>query len=462
MPKRIALFGGSFNPPGLHHRAIAQRLANEFDEVRVIPCGPRPDKPGTNSVPPVYRAALADLTFGGLPGVTIDLSDLELDRFSRNHELQTRLGTEGELWHVVGADLVAGGARGESAIQRNWERGPQLWSEARFAVLSRPGFRFDPADLPPQARTFELAETGSSTHIREQLSQGGDVSSLLTPGAHAYLQRYGLYRAPNPGGWARASLAGLPFHVHADPNNARAAEWRTRLPAGRPLTEADFITVLGGDGTMLRTIREHWRERRPFFGINAGHLGFLMNAPEQVFEQPFPPNDVILRQLPMLYLEAVGRDGGVHTAYGFNDAWLERSTSQSAWLEVRVNGIPRLPKLISDGALVATAAGSTAYARSMGASPLLADTPAWLLVGSNVMEPAHWRSALLSVDSTVEIRSLDPARRPVEAFVDGLSLGEVVSLRARISRAAAAEVAFCASHDMAEKIAAIQFHPSQG
>jgi hypothetical protein len=47
----------------------------------------------------------------------------------------------------------------------------------------------------------------------------------------------------------------------------------------------------------------------------------------------------------------------------------------------------------------------------------------------------------------------------VEAFVDGLSMGEVVTLRARISRAAAVELAFCASHDMADKIAAIQFDP---
>ena len=106
---------------------------------------------------------------------------------------------------------------------------------------------------------------------------------------------------------------------------------------------------------------------------------------------------------------------------------------------------------------LATAAGSTAYARSMGAAPLLADTPAWLLVGSNVLEPAHWRSALLSPDTTVEIRSLDPRHRPVQAFVDGQSMGRVVALHARLSRAAAAELVFCASHDMAEKIAAIQF-----
>jgi NAD kinase len=94
----------------------------------------------------------------------------------------------------------------------------------------------------------------------------------------------------------------------------------------------------------------------------------------------------------------------------------------------------------------------------MGAAPLLADTPAWLLVGSNVMEPATWRSALLSTDATVEMRTLDPDRRPLEAFVDGHSQGLVHSIKARISRAASAELAFCAHHDMAEKIAHIQFH----
>ena len=209
---------------------------------------------------------------------------------------------------------------------------------------------------------------------------------------------------------------------------------------------------------MLRTIREHWRQRLPFFGLNAGHLGFLMNAPQEVLAEAYPPQDVIFRQLPMLYLEFTRADGSVVTAHGFNDAWLERATSQSAWLEVSVNGVPRIPKLVSDGALVATAAGCTAYARSMGAAPLLADTPAWLLVGSNVMEPATWRSALLSIDATVDIRTLDPDRRPVEAFVDGLSQGLVHSLKARISRAATVELVFCADHDMAEKIAHIQFH----
>ncbi len=458
MPKRIAIFGGSFNPPGLHHRALAERLAREFDEVRVIPCGPRPDKPVTGSIPPVYRAALSDLTFGEIPKVGVDLFDLEQATFTRNYKLQLIYESLGEIWHVVGADLVQGGSKGESLIQKTWKHGEKLWSEVSFAVMTRPGYELDPADLPPKSRVIEIEVDGSSTEIRERLGRGEEIDGLLMPRAQDYIERYGLYRAPIPGTTAVCSLEDAAYYIEYDKDNPKTQPLLDKIGTGAPTQEAGFITVLGGDGAMLQAIREHWRKRLPFFGINAGNLGFLMNGPAQAFNHPFPPDDVILRQLPMLYLEFEHPDGRKTKTHGFNDAWLERSTSQTAWLKVWVNDVPRIPKLVCDGALVATAAGSTAYARSMGASPLPADTPAWLVVGSNVMVPAEWNSALLSIDNTVEIRNLSPEKRPVEAFVDGESQGEVVALKARISRTAAAELVFCSSHDMSEKIAAIQFH----
>ena len=47
--------------------------------------------------------------------------------------------------------------------------------------------------------------------------------------------------------------------------------------------------VVGGDGTMLRAIRQYWRRRVPFFGINTGHLGFLLNdSPQADPERPGP------------------------------------------------------------------------------------------------------------------------------------------------------------------------------
>ena len=460
MALRIALFGGSFNPPGLHHRRIAEALCQRFDKVLIIPCGPRGDKSTTNLLPPVYRAAMAGMAFAGLPGVEVDLFDLEQDHFTRTHELDARFSPQGEIWHVVGVDLTKGGANGLAEIQRTWQQGQWLWSNARFAVLTRPGHHFDPADLPPHHELIELDIPGSSSEIRDRLASGMSVDDMVGPRPLAYIQRYGLYRAPNPGTWARGSLTGCSYRLHADLTNPKVAAWAGRFSPSVNC-EAQFITVLGGDGAMLRSIRENWQERLPFFGVNAGHLGFLMNGADAVFSAEVPPRDVIFRQLPMLYIELENMEGRVSTAYAFNDAWVERSTSQSAWLEVSVNGVRRLSKLVSDGALVATAAGSTAYARAMGASPLLADTPAWLLVGSNVVEPVDWKSALLSTDMQVEISCQDPAHRPIRAYIDGVDHGIVRKLRARISRAAAAELVFNASHDMAEKIAAIQFRSNE-
>jgi NAD+ kinase len=459
MVPRIALFGGSFNPPGLHHRALAQVLASRFDRVLVVPCGPRPDKLETNAVPSVYRAALADMTFGDLPGVEVDLFDLEQDVFTRTVHLQERYEGLGEIWHTVGTDLIKGGARGESEIQRSWERGQWLWEHGRFIVLQRPGHECPAEDLPPRAQVIEVDVPGASRDIRAAAARGADLSQMVTGRALAYMQRYGLYRAPMPNTWARGSLDSRRAFSYVDGRNPTALGLAQRFAGSTVpgVDGADFIAAMGGDGLMLRSIREHWRSRLPFYGVNAGHLGFLMNSQRTVMEESFPPGDVIFRQMPMLYVELDCGDGRVLREYGFNDAWLERSTSQSAWLEVSVNGVPRLKKLVSDGILVSTAAGSTAYARSMGAAPLLADTPGWLIVGSNVMEPFHWKSALLSVDMSVEIRSLAPDKRPLEAFVDGRPMGTVVGLRARLSRAAAAELVFHASHDMAEKIAAVQF-----
>jgi len=93
----------------------------------------------------------------------------------------------------------------------------------------------------------------------------------------------------------------------------------------------------------------------------------------------------------------------------------------------------------------------------MGASPLLADTPAWLLVGSNVMEPRHWKSALLAKNSIVEFRSLDPDKRPVNGYLHGVPMGEVTAMKSRLSRAASVELCFLGVNDLTEKIARIQF-----
>jgi len=196
--KKIALFGGSFNPPGDHHLAIARLLVAHFDSVIIVPCGPRSDKESTQQVTPFHRGEMAKLAFAPLikelaPKLELDLFDLHNSLFTRTYLLEQRYASRGEVWHVVGADLICGGAQGKSQIQTEWMRGEELWRESRFAVITRPGVLVSKADFPPQHVILPLEVSGSSSEIRENIikNQGAvDLSSEVKK----YILNHGLYR----------------------------------------------------------------------------------------------------------------------------------------------------------------------------------------------------------------------------------------------------------------------------
>lgn len=217
---------------------------------------------------------------------------------------------------------------------------------------------------------------------------------------------------------------------------------------------AEVILVIGGDGTMLRAIRQHWPDRLPFFGLNTGHLGFLLNDPAA---DHFWDRDLRRYRLPLLDVDVVAADGSVRRVEAFNDCWVERETGQTAWIEVRVNGVVRMPRVVADGMLIATAAGSTSYARAMGATPLPFSADLLTLAASNVLKPEFWRPAVLPLNTTIRLRNLDPAKRPLRGFVDGLPLGPVLEITAKVSDTAAVELLFAPEYDPVAKLAVTQF-----
>ncbi len=452
--KKVAIFGGSFNPPGLHHRRIVEELAasHQFDEVLVIPCGGRPDKPSVNDVAPIHRAAMVDLTFGNIPGVNVLLFDLEHDTYTPAFQLQEMFGKDAEVFHVVGADLVVGGAKGESPIQTSWKRGREIWESFNFTIVSRDGVALTSEDFPPHYRQLRnLHDSGASVNIREKIFHGESVMNLLTPEVASYIRRYGLYRGAEPRLVHNVSLSDAGFLFVVDEHNPSAVAYAETLREMEDQTTPRGVLVFGGDGTMLRAVRMHWRKRLPFVGINQGHRGFLLNE--------FPPDfrhQLTAYHLPLLYVEASDQGGVKHDGVAFNDAWVERATLNTAWIEVRVNDRVVVEKLVGDGVLVATPAGSTAYASFMGATPSPITAQTITLVGSNV-DPAGWKKSIHSLDTRVEFRALAPEYRPLRGAVDGVALGEVASLKVRISRIAAVELVFDPGEDIQRKLLNIQF-----
>ncbi|MCG3193115.1 MAG: NH(3)-dependent NAD(+) synthetase [Thermoanaerobaculia bacterium] len=207
--RRIAVYGGSFNPPSRHHQEIAGRLAGTFDLVIVVPCWLREDKASVSEVLPDHRRRMAEIAFSGLAKVRIDLIDMENREFTPTWKLDERMKArfpDAEIWHVIGGDLVVGGKAGRSEIQAGWQEGAKIWERLNFAVLTREGSGMTLEDLPPKSHLIDGSGLiGSGTLVRSRIASGADVASLLDPAVLAYIQKHGLYGChPSAEGSARA------------------------------------------------------------------------------------------------------------------------------------------------------------------------------------------------------------------------------------------------------------------
>ncbi len=189
---KVALFGGTFNPPHVGHVHVVKQLAKSFDEVWIVVAAD-PNKTEKPYVPPEHRLKMAELAFDGIAGVKV--LDVELKRSGVSYtvdtlrQLQTDFPDHGFCW-VIGSDLVADFPR--------WKESAWLAQSVPFLVVSRPGFPLDSAALARFSR-FELLKKGgvdaSSTQLRAWLNSGKsfEAKKQLTPLVFDYLQKNKLY-----------------------------------------------------------------------------------------------------------------------------------------------------------------------------------------------------------------------------------------------------------------------------
>lgn len=199
---RMALFGGSFDPPHRGHLAIARAAADRFELERVIfaPTGRQPLKPMGASASYADRLKMVALMCTHDP--RFQSSDLDAPRpdggpnftVDTLEQLQCGAPDGTQLFAIVGADSFIELPR--------WHRSERLMEMAEWIVVSRPGFRIDRSSVgalesrfAPRIHTLEgVMENVSATDLRRRLAHSEDCSALLTAEVAAFIEDHGLYR----------------------------------------------------------------------------------------------------------------------------------------------------------------------------------------------------------------------------------------------------------------------------
>lgn len=222
--------------------------------------------------------------------------------------------------------------------------------------------------------------------------------------------------------------------------------------------DADVIVALGGDGFMLQTLRRYrtlLTRGLPVYGMNKGTIGFLMNEYQEdnLVDLIKMAEDSTVSPLKMV----AKAPGGVYEELAFNEVSLFRQTRQAAHIKIEVDGKTRMERLIADGVLVATPAGSTAYNLSAHGPVIPLGTGILALTPISAFRPRRWRGALLKSHAKVVLENLDPKKRPLSATADDREIRNVTHVSIERDMSTSITLLFNADQALDEKILREQF-----
>ena len=199
---RLALFGGSFDPPHRGHVAIARAAADSFalDQVLFAPAGRQPLKRSGHAASFAQRFEMTALACGEDGRFRVSTIDEPRADGRPNYTSETLRALaaahpEAQLYNLAGADSFQHLAE--------WHEADQLIDLAEWIVVSRPGvplaYPVGLALTPQQEGQIHLLdsvhEEVAATDLRSRLAAGDPCADLLPPGVAEYIRRNGLYRA---------------------------------------------------------------------------------------------------------------------------------------------------------------------------------------------------------------------------------------------------------------------------
>ena len=186
-------------------------------------------------------------------------------------------------------------------------------------------------------------------------------------------------------------------------------------------TQANLVIVIGGDGFMLETLKKNKNTKKKFYGINSGNYGFLMNkfSSKNIIKNLLKANMISISPLEMI---VKNKNNQMKKSLAINEVSILRQSRQAASLSIKYGSKQVIKHLVSDGALVSTPAGSTAYNLSVHGPILSLNSNKLSIAPISPFRPRRWKGKIVSDRKKITIKNLNPTKRPISAVADNLEV----------------------------------------
>jgi NAD+ kinase len=194
----------------------------------------------------------------------------------------------------------------------------------------------------------------------------------------------------------------------------------------------NLTVVIGGDGFMLQTLKRSKNLNKFFYGINSGNYGFLMNkfSSKDIIKNLSKANMVSIYPLEMIVRN---KNNQIKKSIAINEVSVLRQSRQAASLSIKQGSRQIIKQLVSDGVLVSTPAGSTAYNLSVHGPILSLHSKKLSISPISAFRPRRWKGKIVNDKSKIVITNLNPSKRPISAVADNLEVRNAKSITVKIN-----------------------------
>tara|TARA_B100001057_G_scaffold435594_1_gene465991 strand:+ start:50 stop:820 length:771 start_codon:yes stop_codon:yes gene_type:complete len=183
----------------------------------------------------------------------------------------------------------------------------------------------------------------------------------------------------------------------------------------------NITIVVGGDGFMLQTLKKNKNSKNFFYGVNSGNYGFLMNkfSSKNIVKNLLKANMISISPLEMIVKNNKNK---LKKHLAINEVSILRQSRQAASLSINYGSKQIIKKLVSDGVLVSTPAGSTAYNLSVHGPILSLNSKKLSISPISPFRPRRWKGKIVGDNSKIVIKNLNPFKRPISAVADNIEV----------------------------------------